>query len=293
MNDIAGPGHNLPNEFDALTGRTEELVKNANAWAAKHQEIADEDTAGRCSDFLQQVTDELKAAKAGMAAEKKPHQDAIKEIGGRYDKLVKRLETIKAVLNPLRTAWLLKKKAEQEEAARKAAEEAERIKAEAERKRREAEEAARAAAEQARLQAEQAAREAEAREGDVIGAQIRKQEAEKAAKEAEKAAKKTVKEAAKEEKKTTRAAAQAANRAARAKPQVRGDLGTRAAGLRPTYSAEIVNYDLVLWGFRNHPDIKEAVETLANAYARKPGAKDIKAKDGKVILRVIETMTAA
>jgi hypothetical protein len=52
------------------------------------------------------------------------------------------------------------------------------------------------------------------------------------------------------------------------KAQVKGDYATRSSSLRSYWSAEIVDYPKALQHYASHPDIRAAVERLANADAR-------------------------
>lgn len=142
-------GNNPPEEmtpFTAASQRVTELVETANVWLASVKEIADENTATACQGFLDQVNAETKAVETDRRTEKKPHEDAAKAVDIKYRPLSTRLDTIKTLLLPLKTAWL------QKEQARKDAEAA-AARAEAERLRRLAEEAAAAAAQNTTVEA--------------------------------------------------------------------------------------------------------------------------------------------
>lgn len=134
----AGIGHNLP-PIEEIRQRTDDLIAAADAWLQKVPEIGDEDTAGKASDFLDQLRTEYKAAEKERKAEKQPHIDAGKAVDEAYKPLTTRLQKAADAIKAKLTGWLQKKQVaedearrKREEAARKAQEEADRIAAEAE-----------------------------------------------------------------------------------------------------------------------------------------------------------------
>jgi len=162
----AGPGDNLPPAFEVLDDRAKALVAAANRWLTERKEITDEDTAGKCSDFIEQVNGHAKATETQRKTEKEPHVAAGKAVDAAYKPILERLAMIKAKLQPLLTAFLQAK-------ARRQDEERRRLEAEAEAK---------------RLEAERLAQEAEAGEGDVIGTAVAAEQAQAEAAEIAKAA---------------------------------------------------------------------------------------------------------
>lgn len=160
-----GLGHN---GGPSLNDRVSELVETANRWITERPIIEDEETAQKCSAFIDQINLELKAVEKDKKDEKQPVLDAAKAIDDRYKKLATLLETAKNLLVPARTAYLKKmqQKADEEAAER----------------RRIAEEAARKAQEAAKA-AQQAANPVEA----TVAAQEAAEAAQQAQKEAQQA----------------------------------------------------------------------------------------------------------
>ena len=167
----AGIGDNIPPEpineaFDALQARTSELVDAANAWLNDCPTILTEDQAGRASDFVSQLTKQIKAVEDERKKQKQPHVDAAKAVDNTFRPLTTMLDTAKQLLRPVLTRWLQKKEQERQEAERAAAAEAERL----------------------RKEAEEAARKAEEAKGNVVGATIAAEQAKEDAEEADKQA---------------------------------------------------------------------------------------------------------
>lgn len=105
------------------------LVANANRWLTERAEITDEDTAGRCSDFLEQINAQIKVVDAARASAKKPYDDGARAVQTLYRPLIGVLDAAKNLLKARLQAWLNKKaKALVEERAKAAAEAAARQK---------------------------------------------------------------------------------------------------------------------------------------------------------------------
>lgn len=153
-----GPGHNLP-PIEEIRQRTDDLIAAADEWLRKVPEIGDDDTAGKASDFLDQLRAEFKAAEAERKAEKQPHADAAKAVDEAYKPIKTRLEKAAEAIKKLLTPWLAKKQAAEDEARRRREEEARKAEEEARRK---AEEAAKAKSIDAEIEAEEAAERASA-----------------------------------------------------------------------------------------------------------------------------------
>ena len=119
---------------------------------------------------------------------------------------------------------------------------------------RDRDEAARLAREEAQRKAEEAARAAEEAEKatDVVGASVAAEEAARAAEEAEK-------QAAKAEK---------------APVNLQSAMGARTKSLRTVWRARVTSHAKALWHFRDHPDVIDVIERLANAEARAEAAKN-------------------
>jgi septal ring factor EnvC (AmiA/AmiB activator) len=151
-------GHNLPDLYDDLKARTDSLIENANRWLKERPEITDADLAGRCSDFLDQITKHWKEVDTERDRQKRPHTTEAERVQARFRPLLDALDTAKKLLKTKLGAWLDREARRIEEERRKAA-------AEAEKKAKEAAEAAAAAENaatvQATLAADQAAKAAE------------------------------------------------------------------------------------------------------------------------------------
>ena len=160
MNDQArGLGDNRPPDaFDDLKARAEALIATTNKWLAERPEIADDDMAGRCTDFVEQIGKEWKAIDAERASQKKPYDQAAAAVQEKFRPLLQALTAAKKLLNELLAPWLAKETrrlmaeaAAKAEAARLAEEEAARA----------ATEAAKATTVEARLDAEAKAKAAD------------------------------------------------------------------------------------------------------------------------------------
>ena len=130
-NPRATIGDNLPPPTvdDDLAARNAALVANANRWLTERPAITDDDLAGRCSDFLEQINAQIKAVDTARAAAKKPYDDGAKAVQLLYRPLLDVLDAAKNLLKTRLQAWLNKKaKALVEERAKAAAEAAARQK---------------------------------------------------------------------------------------------------------------------------------------------------------------------
>ena len=97
-------------------------------------------------------------------------------------------------------------------------------------------------------EAEEARKAAEVNEGDVVENHVLAQQAEERADEA-------VKDA---------------ERVAKSRTSVKGDFSARASYLRTSWYAEITDCDKALEHYRNHPKVREVIQSLASADARSP-----------------------
>ena len=169
MNDTPGIGHNI-SPFDASKERVDELIKTANNWIEKVDEIQDEEQAGRANDFrkqLRSMKNKVDTERMESTAELRLEVEGLNaKFNGLKTYLDKAFERIGELVKP----WLDKVAEDQ------------RI--EAEKKRKEAEEA--------RLEAERLEREAAEKQSTIeqdIAADEAKAKAEQAEKDAEKATK--------------------------------------------------------------------------------------------------------
>lgn len=160
MNETTrGIGDNQPPDpLDDLKARAEALIATTNKWLAERPEIADDDMAGRCTDFVEQIGKEWKAIDAERASQKKPYDQAAAAVQEKFRPLLQALTAAKKLLNELLAPWLAKETkrlmaeaAAKAEAARLAEEEAARA----------ATEAAKATTVEARLDAEAKAKAAD------------------------------------------------------------------------------------------------------------------------------------
>lgn len=169
----AGIGHNRPSPFEEARDRVELYYGEAQLWL-DGQAIDSQEQADELSNLLNLIRQAKKSADEARKAEKKPLDDAVKEIQERYRPILQKADlaadTAKKALQP----WL----DEQDRLAREAAEAA----------RREAEERQRAA--------EEAMRKAQAEAADLAARENAERLAAEA-KQAEKAASKASKTTAK------------------------------------------------------------------------------------------------
>lgn len=175
MSDQAAQiGHNEPPKdeatFDTLLARTNELIINANKWANKRPEIENDEQATLAKDFMDQLrklgTDKSKGllTKARMVEQEEATKE-IADIRDKYRPLTRGIEICIELIRSKLTPWAIKV----EEAQLKEVRRLEGI------------------ARQEREKAEAAAAEAEHGEGDVIGNQMRAEDAQEQAEEADKA----------------------------------------------------------------------------------------------------------
>jgi hypothetical protein len=108
MNGTPTIGHNRPDAIDALADRTGALIATANAWLDQCDEIANEDQAAQCKDFMQQLGDEAKVVEAERKAQKAPHIAAGRLVDAAYSPLKIMLDKARDLLEPKVRAWLKK-----------------------------------------------------------------------------------------------------------------------------------------------------------------------------------------
>lgn len=123
---MADIGHNSGNvlQFESLKDRADTLVNTANRWLKERPEITSEDLAGKCSDFVEQLTKHEKACETARKNDKQPHIDAGKAVDEQYKPLSSALEMAKKLLKSKLTPWLQKKETERLAAIKKAEEDA-------------------------------------------------------------------------------------------------------------------------------------------------------------------------
>jgi len=107
MSEPRGIGDNQPpHDADLARERVEALVATAERWTAEWPEIADAETAGRCTDFIDQLAAEGKKLDAQWRAEKAPILDAERAIARRWEPLVDMIKVCRLLLISRRAAWL-------------------------------------------------------------------------------------------------------------------------------------------------------------------------------------------
>lgn len=142
-------GHNLPPTdpqvlAENLNERHGDIVRRANelveAAARVPETVEDDDTAGKVSDYIKQLTACRKQAETTRVGQKEPYLAAGRTVDGFFKKVIEPLDQTKAAVQRRLDKYLREK----QEAERKRREETERrARIEAEQKRREAEAAAR------------------------------------------------------------------------------------------------------------------------------------------------------
>jgi hypothetical protein len=111
MNDLPLPGigHNQPPESIDLAKEDAEvaaLIKVANAWAEKYPVIETESVAIELVNYLDQLDAYWNKFDSARKAEKKKHDDAIKEIQSKWCPRQEYIDICRRVLRPIRDAWI-------------------------------------------------------------------------------------------------------------------------------------------------------------------------------------------
>lgn len=221
-------GANQP-PIDPIVARTDELAGAANKFAAIT--IADQDNADAVSALIDQIIKHEKLLTVEKDKEKRPHLDANLEIEKRFKPLVQITETAKALAKGKLKPWL---------------DHLETLRMAALAKQREEEFKALRDAEAARIAAETAAEAAQIGiEADVVGANIAAQDA------ADRLAE-----------------AQATAKTLAAPVQVKSSLGARTKSLRTEKRIAIISYAQALLHYKDRPEVREVIETLARRDAR-------------------------
>lgn len=130
QNDLVPPapvGHNQPPETTSLQERYKELRATASAWIER-KVLEDDETANLCDAFRKQVKLLSNEVEAERKRQKAPHLDAAAEVDRKFRPILDGLDRQHADMTAMVTAWLKRKDELLREAARAAAEEAERAK---------------------------------------------------------------------------------------------------------------------------------------------------------------------
>ena len=295
LTDIAdgrGIGDNNPPGKVELE-RAAELVTNATEWVDERPEITDADMAKEANALVAKLKDAKKALVASAKAERKPLDDAIAELAAKYKAPAAEVDDAVAKLGTLAGAWLVKErdriaaeKAAQEAEARRKREEAERI----ERERIEA---------QRRLDEERRRMAAEEEERKRAAAAEEQTELERVAAEGQAAADLERVEAERQAAARAAAAADEANKAAKEAERLAarktetaairtGAVGSRAMTLRTYWSAVIEDEEEAYISYQDHAVVVKArnaaVLQVANEAARatkdeskaRPGVRFVK-----------------
>lgn len=138
MNDLPPRDHNQPQETTTLD-RVAEIIAAANSGIRDILQINDEETAGRCQGFVDQLRETKADLEAARKAEMAPHDEAIKAIRARYGDHLALLELARTKLQPLLDDWLDRKSAQLVDAKAKQQADAIAAQANADRLRRQAE----------------------------------------------------------------------------------------------------------------------------------------------------------
>lgn len=127
-------GHNNPpSPFDELEQEAGDLYGECGNWL-DGSKIEDDEQAGAVADLINLIRDVSKRFEENRKSEKQPHIDAGKAVDAKHKKAVKPLDTALDMLKKALTDWQVKKDAEikaAQEAARKDAEEKQRLAQEA------------------------------------------------------------------------------------------------------------------------------------------------------------------
>lgn len=221
-NPRATIGDNMP-PLDPLKVRNAELVFAANKWAAT--EIKDQDNADGLSAHIDQLRAQEKAVEQKRKAEKQPHIDRGAEVDAEWNPLKDLIAAAKKAVEPRLTAWMKLLDDRKAEEVRIAKAEADRL---------------------AKIASDAAAKAVEAENGgDLIGATVAAEAAEKAAS----------------------AAAQTAQKTASAPTNFKSSLGARTKSLRTYWHARVTSHMAALAYFKNHPDVVALIEKLAEQAA--------------------------
>ena len=124
MNDRVKIGANNPPPAEAWALKAEELMELVSDTTAGTAITTDEQEAA-LDDLLDQARKERKAADADRVAEKKPHDEAAKAVQSAYKPTLERFDAISGAIKALLTPYRAEKQRINDEAARKAREEAE------------------------------------------------------------------------------------------------------------------------------------------------------------------------
>lgn len=223
----------LAEQFDDFTTRRDELLAAA---ARAPVVINDEETAGKTTDFIRQISAAMKNAEGVRVSEKEPFLESGRTVDGFFKAITDPLKQAKINITSVLTRY-----------QRKVADEERRVREEAERK----------AREEAERKAE-AAREAEQAAQDTTGLDH--------AIAAEEAAKKAKADAIEAQRKADAKAADMT--------QTRGDFGGHAS-LRTSWEFEVTDFDAIpLENLRRHIP-RDGIEKGIRAYV-KAGGRELK-----------------
>lgn len=226
-NPRASFGGNSPPPFDpdvveALNDEGAKFLDAAAVWI-ENGDLDSEDDAQRLNDFITGIKKRKSATETARKGAKKPHDDAGKLVQAAFLPIAKKMDLALSKVAPLLTKWMNKKRDEEQ--------------AEIERKRKEAE--------FAQQEADRKAAAAAAR-NDISGeidAQAEREEADKQAKDAERAAKKGT--------------------------QVSSATGGgRTASLRTYVEVSMVNPRVAFMRYNGHPALDDCLTKLAQVEAR-------------------------
>lgn len=162
MNELAPINHNASPEdvrFDELLSRKDQLRKAANGFLADNDEINDEETSAKVTDFVEQLRACERDIEAARKEYKAPHKKAGDAVHIRFNGLKPELAKCLDIFKRLQGKWLAKLQAKKAaETKRKEEEALEKLQ-----------------------EAEDAQKTADQPNGDIIGNQVRAEDAQKTA----------------------------------------------------------------------------------------------------------------
>ena len=130
-------GHNngpafRPETVEAHSTSAAEFLDAAGEWL-KIKELETEEQAAELNDFIAGLRKRWKTTDEDRKFDKKPHDDAGKEVQAAYVPILDKLKKAAERVTPMQTVWLEKQEAIRQEEARKRQEEARKQREEAER----------------------------------------------------------------------------------------------------------------------------------------------------------------
>lgn len=120
-----------PDTLAPLVKDIDAMLKNADRWFAERAEVKDDTEAGLLAGAIEQLRQWDAKVEAARVAEKAPYLEGERRVDAKWKPLKVRIEKAARVLKAIATVWAQKLRTKQQEAARIAREEADRLAAEA------------------------------------------------------------------------------------------------------------------------------------------------------------------